>query len=406
MVHFDAAEIQALAERLADEVGLPAELDIVVDVDETTPLGRAVVTSVDPSCWSSSRGPSRTPSAPPARPGGGRRRPRPAAAAGPRPARPRLRRPARRRRPLPARSRVAWEVYCVGRLARLGHRVQRQRRLYQFRNRHGFTDAADAVFERLWTADGLTWADIAAASDEARAAAPRLACRLRCPGRDRRAAGVDAELRPRCWCRRRGGTDDDPSSVPLTPVRAAGWGGPVLPRRRLPGSPERTVSCFSCCLLQLGPACSACSGRAWRAWPTRRGSRGSAGVAPPGVVPPWPGPPTAAGAFGCRGVAPVLEALVAPGAVPLARAGHVDAELLGRGGHHVLDVAGQLVPRHADPDECDHGQQPPQPGRRRAEPIAPGAGLRRRAARTWARQGGAHRRRRLGRDAPAGRPRS
>jgi hypothetical protein len=67
---------------------------------------------------------------------------------------------------------VAWQVYCVGRLGRLGHRVQRQRRLYQFRNRHGFTDAADEAFERLWTADGLTWADITATSEAARAALP------------------------------------------------------------------------------------------------------------------------------------------------------------------------------------------------------------------------------------------
>ena len=46
----------------------------------------------------------------------------------------------------------------MGRLGRLGHPVQRQRRLYQFRNRHGFTDAADAAFEQLWEADDLTWA--------------------------------------------------------------------------------------------------------------------------------------------------------------------------------------------------------------------------------------------------------
>ena len=78
---------------------------------------------------------------------------------------------------------VAWEVYCVGRLGRLGHPVQRQRRLYQFRNRHGFTDAADAAFERLWTADDLTWADIAAISAggprrSSPAVAPsRLSCR-------------------------------------------------------------------------------------------------------------------------------------------------------------------------------------------------------------------------------------
>jgi len=67
---------------------------------------------------------------------------------------------------------AAWETYCVGRLGRLGHRVQRQRRLYQFRNRHGFTDAADAAFDKLWTAEHLTWADITALSEEALAALP------------------------------------------------------------------------------------------------------------------------------------------------------------------------------------------------------------------------------------------
>jgi len=50
--------------------------------------------------------------------------------------------------------------------------VQRQRRLYQFRNRHGFTDAADAAFAKLWEADDLTWADISATSQEALAALP------------------------------------------------------------------------------------------------------------------------------------------------------------------------------------------------------------------------------------------
>jgi hypothetical protein len=51
-------------------------------------------------------------------------------------------------------------------MARLGYPVQRQRRLYHFRNRHGFSDTADVVFERLWQAEGLTWADIQAACDE------------------------------------------------------------------------------------------------------------------------------------------------------------------------------------------------------------------------------------------------
>jgi hypothetical protein len=65
----------------------------------------------------------------------------------------------------------AWQVYCVGRLHRLGHAAQRKRRLYQFRTRHGFNDVVDAAFERLWNGTDLTWADIAAASDQAKAAA-------------------------------------------------------------------------------------------------------------------------------------------------------------------------------------------------------------------------------------------
>jgi hypothetical protein len=63
---------------------------------------------------------------------------------------------------------MAWQVHCVGRLGRLGHHVQRQRRLYQFRNRHGFTDAADEAFARLWDADRLSWAEIDAISGSAR----------------------------------------------------------------------------------------------------------------------------------------------------------------------------------------------------------------------------------------------
>lgn len=61
---------------------------------------------------------------------------------------------------------TAWEAYIIGRLARMGYRAQRQRRLYHFRNRHGFTDTADAVFDRLWNAESLTWAEIEKACEE------------------------------------------------------------------------------------------------------------------------------------------------------------------------------------------------------------------------------------------------
>ena len=52
---------------------------------------------------------------------------------------------------------AAWDTYCAGRLSRLGLAVNQQRWRYDFRNRHGFSDAADLAFERLWSSDGLTW---------------------------------------------------------------------------------------------------------------------------------------------------------------------------------------------------------------------------------------------------------
>ncbi len=70
---------------------------------------------------------------------------------------------------------TAWNTYVVGRLDRLGFRSQRQRRLYNFRNRHGFTDTGDAAFDRLWTAESLTWAEIVSLSDDAAAARPEAA---------------------------------------------------------------------------------------------------------------------------------------------------------------------------------------------------------------------------------------
>jgi len=53
--------------------------------------------------------------------------------------------------------RTAWDTYAVGRAFRLGIDVRRPRQLYDFRLQHGFTDAADAAFERCWNAEHLTW---------------------------------------------------------------------------------------------------------------------------------------------------------------------------------------------------------------------------------------------------------
>ena len=61
---------------------------------------------------------------------------------------------------------TAWDAYSMGRAERARLADQRGRRRYHFRNRHGFNDVADAVFERLWTASGLTWADLERACAE------------------------------------------------------------------------------------------------------------------------------------------------------------------------------------------------------------------------------------------------
>jgi hypothetical protein len=172
MVFFDAAEIRAIVEGLVAEIGLPADATVTIEVDETTPLGRAQVASVDPIVITAESGSLEdAKSVRQLDPVGttdvlGKLlfsvKDRLDPTFGEAPA----------DDDLTLQQSAAWEAYCVGRLGRLGHTVQRQRRLYQFRNRHGFTDASDAAFDRLWTADGLTWADITAISEGALAALP------------------------------------------------------------------------------------------------------------------------------------------------------------------------------------------------------------------------------------------
>ncbi len=65
--------------------------------------------------------------------------------------------------------RMAWDVYLFGRVARHGLRIHQPRYRYNFRNRHGFSDHADQVFDALWAADGLTWSQIVEQSDRASA---------------------------------------------------------------------------------------------------------------------------------------------------------------------------------------------------------------------------------------------
>jgi hypothetical protein len=172
LVHYEASAIEEVASRLMSDIGLPAELDLRIEVDEKTPLGRALVASVEPLVITVESGAVEDP-----------KRPRQLSEPGAADVLGRLLFRVKDRLdpafgdPEPdqgmslARS-TAWDVYAIGRLVRLGyhHYNNRQRRLYHFRNRHGFTDVADAAFERLWTADDLTWADICSLSDGAMAA--------------------------------------------------------------------------------------------------------------------------------------------------------------------------------------------------------------------------------------------
>ena len=173
LVNYDAAEIASIVGELAKAIGLPDDLDITIEVDESTPLGRATIASTEPLVITCESGALEDP-----------KRPRTLSRTGSADVLGRLLFRVRDRldptfgdppadSDLTLPQSVAWDAYCVGRLVRLGykHYDNRQRRLYHFRNRHGFSDAADEAFDRLWTADHLTWADITALSDAAVGAA-------------------------------------------------------------------------------------------------------------------------------------------------------------------------------------------------------------------------------------------
>jgi hypothetical protein len=172
MVAFDAERISALATEVAERVDLPDDVVIDIEVDETSPLGhtRALVDGRRVQVLAESgafEDPKRLRqfSDPAARGVLGRVLFR---------ARDRLD-PAFGRPPadsdLTLEQHAAWDVYAVGRYARVdGRKDPSARRRYQFRLRHGFNDASDRVFDQLWGASNLTWADLEAACAETAAA--------------------------------------------------------------------------------------------------------------------------------------------------------------------------------------------------------------------------------------------
>ncbi len=55
---------------------------------------------------------------------------------------------------------VAWSAAIHGRVERLGYRIHQPKHRYNFRNRLGFSDAADEAFDALWAGRATTWTAI------------------------------------------------------------------------------------------------------------------------------------------------------------------------------------------------------------------------------------------------------
>lgn len=166
LVNFDSAHIIEVATRIADDAGIASDAEIRIEVDETNPFGRTSVESLDPVVIKAEGGAFEDPKRPKQMSDKsiaeslGRilfcAADRLSGSFGAAPA----------DADLTMQQQTAWDAYALGRCARAGHPVAKPRRLYAFRNRHGFNDRADAAFERLWNASGLTWPDIEAICTE------------------------------------------------------------------------------------------------------------------------------------------------------------------------------------------------------------------------------------------------
>lgn len=177
MVKFDAGELLALAEEAATAVGVPDDVPIAIEVDEALPhpLIASAVDAPDGtiSTWFS---------------GGTFEDPQYQAELHPENSKTELAGAFLRGRDrldggfdaapadgaLSERQRAIWDVFTEGRLAALGgFRLNEPRRRYSYRLRCGFNDVADAVYEQLWQAPTLSWAELEEIEGRLAAADPR-----------------------------------------------------------------------------------------------------------------------------------------------------------------------------------------------------------------------------------------
>ena len=171
-VHFDAGNIAAVADSLLAALGM-SDRDVEIVVDETTPLSRtsvavgddgAVRIDVESGAFENLRRPREQSETAVATALGRlllRVHDRLSGGFGEAPP----------DNELSLAQVAAWDAYCVGRLERLGIPTNPQRWRYNFRNRHGFTDAGDGAFDRLWASDGLSWGELDETSRAAAASA-------------------------------------------------------------------------------------------------------------------------------------------------------------------------------------------------------------------------------------------
>lgn len=167
-VEFDAAQIAVLAQRSLERVAaLPDDLDVAIDVAEHQATNRVAIQSLDPVVLAVDGGALEN-----------YRVPRTLGELESQITFTRLFLEVADRQstsfgapaldePLTHAHRMAWDVNLFGRTARHGLRIHQPRYRYNFRNRHGFSDLADRIFDTLWSADDLTFARIVELSDRA-----------------------------------------------------------------------------------------------------------------------------------------------------------------------------------------------------------------------------------------------